>query len=78
MLWSNRRRKIVLTINSRFNPTDIQNLFQILRPEITNSQTRALQGPIFYKILQDLPKLSDLAMLGDKGVVDEEEIGRAT
>jgi len=38
-----------LTIDNRFNLSNLQNILQILRPKIRDTQTSALQSPILHQ-----------------------------
>lgn len=64
-----------LTVHSRLDLGDLQDLLQILRPEVANSQRSALERAVLDERLEDLPEHGDLALGGDEGGVDEEEVG---
>lgn len=68
-------RRFALTVHSRLDLSDLQNLLQVLRPEVANPQRSPFERPVLDERLEDLPEHSDLARSGDEGGVDEEEVG---
>jgi hypothetical protein len=61
-------------MTSRLDSSDFQNLFQVLRNKVADSQTDILECTIHYQILQDSPEFSNLSLLRDVRRVDKKEI----
>jgi hypothetical protein len=61
-------------MTSRLDLGNFQNLLEVMGNKITNSKTDALQSSIIHEILQDSPKFSNLALLGDIRRVDQEKV----
>lgn len=76
--WDGRELVRGLTMRSRLDPRHRQNLLDMLRLEIRYAQAGSLERPILNQVLQNRPKLPDLALLGNVGGVDEQQVGRTT
>jgi hypothetical protein len=62
-------------MTSGLDPGDLQDLFEMLRNKVTNSQTDIFEGSIHDQILEDGPQLANLALFSNVWRVDQEKVG---